>query len=82
VNLPKPWVAGAAGGGWRRSSISKFIPSDIASDLPLPRWGALSGKSRCTSRRWWLFFVQLLALRIPEGRVRQFQVVSARSVFA
>jgi hypothetical protein len=28
------------------------------SDLPLPRWGALGGKSSCTGRRWRLFFVQ------------------------
>jgi hypothetical protein len=28
-------------------------------DLPLPRWGVLSGKSLCTCRRWRLFFVQL-----------------------
>jgi hypothetical protein len=27
-------------------------------DLPLPRWGVLSGKSPCTCRRWPLFFVQ------------------------
>jgi hypothetical protein len=29
------------------------------SDLPLPRWGVLSGKSQRTSRRWRLYFVQL-----------------------
>jgi hypothetical protein len=30
--------------------------------LPLPRWGVLSGKSRCTSRRWRLYFVQFQPL--------------------
>jgi hypothetical protein len=50
--LPEPLAEAGAG-----SSILKCV-SDIGSDLPLPRWGVLSGKSRCTSRRWRLLFVQ------------------------
>jgi hypothetical protein len=34
------------------------------SDLPLPRWGVLSGKSPCTSRRWRLFSVRFVLGRM------------------
>jgi hypothetical protein len=50
--LPEPLAEAGAG-----SSTFKCV-LDIGSDLPLPRWGVLSGKSLCTSRRWRLFFVQ------------------------
>jgi len=58
--IPKPSLAGAAGGGWRREFNIQFISSDIGSDLPLPRRGVLSGKSPRTSRRWRLFFVRFV----------------------
>ena len=36
-------------------------------DLPLLRWGVLSGKSPRASRRWRLFFVQFQPFSIGEG---------------
>ena len=61
VNLPKPSLAGAAGGGWRREFISNSSLRILRSDLPLPRRGVLSGKSPRTSRRWRLFFVRFVS---------------------
>jgi hypothetical protein len=59
---PEAVFAGAAGVGWRKAVIvpmsSLDSPRRDCSDLPLPRWGVLSGKSPCTSRRWRLYFVQ------------------------
>ena len=65
MNLPKPSLAGAAGGGWRREvhpNVQPGLFSLIFSDLPLPRRGVLSGKSPRTSRRWRLFFVRFVIL--------------------
>jgi hypothetical protein len=63
LNLPKPFFAGAAGGGWRREVFSyrpaRTLINQDGPDLPLPRWGVLSGKSPCTRRRWRLYLVQL-----------------------
>jgi hypothetical protein len=47
MSLPKPSLAGAAGGGWCRKAIIPMSGPDAptySSDLPLPRWGVLSGK--------------------------------------
>jgi hypothetical protein len=59
---PEAVLAGAAGGGWRRELIASLSgPDELTqdcSDFPLPRWGVLSGKSGCTSRRLRLFLVQ------------------------
>jgi hypothetical protein len=36
----------------------QLISSDTGSDLPLPRWGVLRGKSSRTSRRWRMYLVR------------------------
>jgi hypothetical protein len=60
--LPQPLAEAGAG-----SSKSKL---NIDSDLPLPRRGASSGKSRCTSRRWRLYFVQIYGKFFSLGNER------------
>jgi hypothetical protein len=80
VNLPKPFFAGAAGGGWRGEASfhcpALTIFNQDRPDLPLPRRGVLSGKSPRTSRRWRPFFVRFVwaflnrAVEIPGMSLR------------
>ena len=48
--------------------LARTFPTD-GSDLPLPRWGVLSGKSRRTCRRWRLYLCASLSLILVLERV-------------
>jgi hypothetical protein len=61
MNLPKQCFIGAAGGGGWNGMVSY---------LPLPRWGALSGKSARTCRRWRLSSCVLILACSPQCRTR------------
>jgi hypothetical protein len=61
VNFPKQSLAGAVAEAGAGSSIS-MTSSDVGSDLPLPRRGALKRQIQRRGRRWRLFFMQFIRL--------------------